>query len=313
MEKLILATRSSPLALWQAREVASMLSKAGFEAELLALETSGDRKLEVSLAKIGEKGLFTAELEALLLQGKAHLAVHSAKDMPSLLPDGLGIIAFTERENPEDVLVSYRPDIRLSEPGIRVGTSSTRRTAMLARYFPQAVPVTVRGNLQTRFRKMHEGHCDAMILARAGVVRMELGGFIRESLPTAIFTPAAGQASLAIEAATNIDPLLKNAIRSALNHPVSEACILAERAFLRKMEGGCSIPVFALCRQENENTFLLEAGIFSSDGSQEVRKQLRFSADETVAATSFQAAGEQAADEVLRSGGKAILEKIKAG
>lgn len=313
VEKLLIATRSSPLAMWQAEAVATALENAGFQTELLPLETKGDKKLEVSLAKIGEKGLFTAELEDLLLHGKAHLAVHSAKDMPSQLPDGLEIIALTERENPADVLVSFRPDIRLSEPGIRVGTSSTRRTATLARYFPQAVPVAVRGNLQTRFRKMQEGHCDAMILARAGVVRMQLGEFIRESLKTDVFTPAAGQASLAVEVSARLDDHLKEAIRSALNHPLSEACILAERAFLRKMEGGCSIPVFALCRPDNGQNYILEAGIISSDGRLEVRKLLHFSAKEGLAEDVFKAAGETLAEEVLKSGGSGILEGIKAG
>jgi hydroxymethylbilane synthase len=313
VEKLLIATRSSPLAMWQAEAVAALLDIAGFRTELLPLETKGDKKLEVSLAKIGEKGLFTAELEDLLLRGEAHLAVHSAKDMPSQLPEGLEIIALTERENPEDVLVSYQPGIRLSEPGIRVGTSSTRRVATLARYFPTAVPVPVRGNLQTRFRKMQEGHCDAMILARAGVVRMGLAEYIRESLPADIFTPAAGQASLAIEAAENLSPNLKNTIRTALNHPLSEACIISERTFLRKMEGGCSIPVFALCRPETEQTFLLEAGIISTDGKLEVRKQFRFSAGPDYPHAIFRMAGENLASLVLGSGGSDILEKIKAG
>ena len=299
--------------MWQAEAVAALLDIAGFRTELLPLETKGDKKLEVSLAKIGEKGLFTAELEDLLLRGEAHLAVHSAKDMPSQLPEGLEIIALTERENPEDVLVSYQPGIRLSEPGIRVGTSSTRRVATLARYFPTAVPVPVRGNLQTRFRKMQEGHCDAMILARAGVVRMGLAEYIRESLPADIFTPAAGQASLAIEAAENLSPNLKNTIRTALNHSLSEACIISERTFLRKMEGGCSIPVFALCRPETEQTFLLEAGIISTDGKLEVRKQFRFSAGPDYPHAIFRMAGENLASLVLGSGGSDILEKIKAG
>jgi hydroxymethylbilane synthase len=160
---------------------------------------------------------------------------------------------------------------------------------------------------------MQEGQCDAMILARAGVMRMQLGEFIRETLKTDVFTPAAGQASLAVEVSARLEDDLKEAIRSALNHPLSEACILAERAFLRKMEGGCSIPVFALCRPDDEFNFILEAGIISTDGRQEVRKILHFSADERMDEAVFKAAGEKLAEEVLKSGGSGILEGIKAG
>jgi len=311
VEKLLIATRSSPLAMWQAEEVASILQKSGFQTELLPLETKGDKKLDVSLAKIGEKGLFTAELESLLLEGKAHLAVHSAKDMPSQLPDGLELIAFSERENPTDVLVSFRPDIRLKEKGIRVGTSSSRRVATLMRYFPDAIPVSVRGNLQTRFRKMQEGACDAMILARAGVIRMQLEEFIRESLSTGVFTPAAGQASLAIEISSGLDPILKNAIRNALNHPLSEACILAERAFLRKMEGGCSIPVFALCHPQNDGSFLLQAGIISPEGKEEIRREIVIGKEATGNSESIIRQGELLAVEILKAGGAEILREIR--
>ncbi len=311
MEKLILATRSSPLALWQARDVADRLKSAGFETELLPIETKGDQKLDVSLAKIGEKGLFTQELETLLLEGKAHLAVHSAKDMPSQLPDGLELIAFTERENPEDVLVSFHADVRISQPGLRIGTSSTRRVATLNRHFPDALPVSVRGNLQTRFRKMEEGHCDAMILARAGVQRMELDRYVVESLSTDIFTPAAGQASMAVEIAESLDPAIKSAMRAALNHHRSELAILAERAFLRKMEGGCSIPVFALC-EARDRGFYLQAGIISTDGQEEIRYRIEVKPEENREEEDLIAAGEHLALQVLQAGGASILQKIRS-
>lgn len=312
MERLIIATRSSPLALWQAEAVAAMLSGAGFECSLLPVETRGDKKLDVSLSKIGDKGLFTQELEQLLLEGKAHLAVHSAKDMPSRLPEGLELIAFSERENPEDVLVSFDAGIRLGQPGIRIGTSSTRRVAVLNRYFPGAQVVSVRGNLQTRFRKMQEGHCDAMILARAGVQRMGLEKQVVESLSPGVFTPAAGQASMAVEVATGLRHDLKSAIRTAVNQPVSEFAILAERAFLRAMDGGCSIPVFALCIPQQEGSFRLEAGIISLDGKEEIRRSVTVIPLLGSESESMEKAGHALAQEVLAAGGASILQKIKA-
>ena len=311
MEKLLIATRSSPLAMWQAEYVAGLLRMAGFDSCLIPLETSGDRKLEVSLSKIGDKGLFTQELESLLLNGEAHLAVHSAKDMPSNLPGGLEIIAFTERENPADVVVSLHPDLQLSQKDVRIGTSSTRRTAMLARSFSGVQTVSVRGNLQTRFRKMQEGECDGMILAAAGVSRMGLGSFIREQLSTDIFTPAAGQGSLAIEAAVHLPAAVRSAIRLTLNHPLTEMAVACERSFLRELEGGCSIPVFAFCSLESNGIFNLQGGIISLNGSQEVRKSIKIESLGMPAIAEFENAGKRLAGDVLASGGSAILQKIR--
>lgn len=312
MEKLLIATRSSPLALWQAEYVAGLLRMAGIDSQLIPVETSGDRKLEVSLSKIGEKGLFTQELESLLLKGEAHLAVHSAKDMPSQLPDGLEIIAFTERENPADVLVSVHPDLRLSQKDVRIGTSSTRRTAMLARSFSGVQTVSVRGNLQTRFRKMQEGECDGMILAAAGVSRMGLSSFIREQLSTDLFTPAAGQGSLAVEAAVHLPAAVRSAIRLALNHPLTEMAVACERSFLRELEGGCSIPVFAFCTLVPNGIFSLQGGIISLDGSEEIRKSITVDNNGIQIMTELINAGKRLANEVLADGGSTILQKIRS-
>jgi hydroxymethylbilane synthase len=150
-----------------------------------------------------------------------------------------------------------------------------------------------------------------MILARAGVVRMQLKEFIRESLSTEVFTPAAGQASLAIEISTRLDPILKNAIRKALNHSLSEACILAERAFLRKMEGGCSIPVFALCQPQNDGSFLLQAGIISPEGKEEIRKEIAIGKESSGNTEALMRHGELLAVEILKAGGAEILRKIR--
>jgi len=311
MHSLTIATRSSPLAIWQAKEVASLLEKAGFSTELYSLETQGDKKLDVSLSKIGEKGLFTQELEDLLLSGTAHLAVHSAKDMPSSLPEGLDLIAFSERENPCDVLVSMNPDLRISDSGIRIGTSSTRRVSMLKRYYPEAIPITIRGNLQTRFRKMEEGQCDAMLLAWAGVHRMGFSHLVTEKLTTSVFTPAAGQGSLAIEVSDSLPSEIREGIRAAINHSSSELALLAERAFLRKMEGGCSVPVFVLAELKGSILNIM-GGVVSLDGVDEIRLE---DSVEILPEAQRELAinlGERLGTTVLASGGSSILQKIKS-
>lgn len=307
METLVIATRSSPLAMWQAHHVAEILEKAGFTLELRPIETVGDKKLEVSLSKIGDKGVFTQELEGMLLRGEAHLAVHSAKDMPSRLPEGLQIIAFTERENPWDVLVSHHPDAQL-ETVKKIGTSSTRRVALLKRYFPHIETVTIRGNLQTRFRKMEEGACDAMILAYAGVNRMHLGQTIRQALPLDVFTPAVGQGALAIEVSDNLETSVKEKIASLLNHTTTSHCLAAERSFLRTMDGGCSVPVFAYARFQ-ENSFVLSGGIVSLDGKEEIR--LTKTQEGLLSGNDYIQIGKNMAEEILGMGGDAILSKIK--
>ncbi|HRH33525.1 MAG TPA: hydroxymethylbilane synthase [Catalimonadaceae bacterium] len=307
MQTLVIATRSSPLALWQANFVADSLQRVGFQTRIQALETIGDKKLEVSLSKIGEKGVFTQELEQLLIRGEAHLAVHSAKDMPSKLPEELEILAFTERENPIDVLVSPNQAANINQP-LRIGTSSTRRVAILKRYFPHIETVTVRGNLQTRFRKMEEGHCDALLLAFAGVNRMGFSESITQELDPKIFTPAVGQGSLAIEVGSGLSTDLKIAIRAALNHEETNLDILAERAFLRVMDGGCSVPVFGYSRIKGVRR-ILSGGIVSLDGLEEIRFE---GATEDIHSESAAIdLGVGVAREILLRGGDAILSKIK--
>lgn len=306
METLKIATRSSPLALWQARYVADNLEKCGLKTQLLPLETIGDKKLEVALSKIGDKGVFTQELEHLLLTGEAQLAVHSAKDMPSSLPESLELLAFTEREKPIDVLVSFRSDANLDQ-NLIVGTSASRRVAILKRYYPHIKTVTVRGNLQTRFRKMEEGQCDALLLAYAGVHRMGFAHLISQQLDPAVFTPAVGQGSIAVEINKNLSAELKAVIKAAVNHPETAIGLLAERSFLHTMEGGCSVPAFAHAHVET-NGLVLSGGIISLDGKDEVRHS------ETIPEVSEEAAidlGYRVAKAILNSGGDSILAKIK--
>lgn len=301
-----IGTRGSQLALWQAYYVENLLQKAGLQTQIVTFETKGDKILEVTLAKIGSKGVFTEELETALLNGEIHIAVHSAKDLPSTLPQNLEIIAFTEREKVNDVLVSYNKNISLSTENIVVGTSSTRRNAILHHYYPAVKTVDMRGNLQTRMRKLQEGACDAILLAFAGVHRMNLDEYIAEELSIEQFTPPVGQGSVAIEASTNLDEETRNTIKNALNHQETEYALLTERAFLKELEGGCSIPSFAYAKVNGEN-IELNAGLISLDGQQIIRKSgIRHLAEATIL-------GKNIAVEILENGGKEILEKIRKG
>jgi len=302
--KIIIGTRGSQLALWQAEYVAAKIQAFGAEAELKIIETKGDKILDTSLSKIGSKGVFTEELELALSTGEIHIAVHSAKDVPSELPKGLDLIAFTEREIANDVLVSFKDDVDLNGNFV-IGTSSTRRRALLQHHYPNVKLAEMRGNLQTRFRKLENGECDAMILAYAGVHRMGYDKHIVRKLPLEQFVPPVGQGSVAIQANTTL--VCKEGlviIRKACNHPESETCLLAERAFLKEMKGGCSVPVFAYAVL-NDKTITLKGGIVSLDGKEKVEFKSEGESN------SPEQLGIELANKVLSSGGKEILAKIK--
>jgi hydroxymethylbilane synthase len=299
-----IGTRASKLALWQANHVADLLKKAGLASEIVPIDTKGDQVLDVSISKIGSKGVFTQELEDQLLDGRIDIAVHSAKDMPSRLGEGLELIAFSTREQAQDVLLSTKKGISLRDANLVVGTSSTRRIATLKHFYPQVKTVEVRGNLQTRIRKMEEGLCDALLLAYAGVYRMGYADSVVEHLDINQFIPAVGQGSIAIEACTNLDSKLREAIVAACNDAATQVCLLAERAYLRVLEGGCSIPVFALATL-GENQVHLKGGIVSLDGQQ------RIVLDVSGSMSQAEQLGEALANQVLQAGGKTILEQIK--
>lgn len=307
MSRIIkIGTRGSKLALWQAYHVEDLLKKAGLESEIVIIDTKGDQVLDVSISKIGSKGVFTQELEDQLLDGRIDIAVHSAKDMQSTLEDEFELIAFTEREKENDILLSGKVgiDIRNSSKPLVLGTSSTRRVATLKHFYPHVKTVDVRGNLQTRIRKMEDGLCDALLLAYAGVHRMGYDSMIAGELDLAEFTPAVGQGSVAIEAAKSLDPILREQIISACNHSETEFRMKAERAYLRVLEGGCSIPVFALATLEN-GTLMLKGGIISLDGQRRI--SLEVSGEKTEAET----LGKKLAELVFAAGGKQILDEIK--
>ena len=303
-----IGTRSSKLAVWQAEYVQTLLQRGGVTSELVFIETKGDLVLDRSLAKIGSKGVFTQELEDQLRDGTIDIAVHSAKDLPSNLPPDLSIIAFTEREQANDVLVSRNKTLSLgSGHAFRIGTSSTRRVAMLKHFCPHLTTVDMRGNLQTRIRKLDEGQCDALLLAYAGVHRMGYDDLIIEHLPLNEFTPAVGQGSVAIEVATSfLDNQVSEVLTRLINHEPTAACLRAERAFLARLEGGCSIPSFALASWTGEQMISLTGGLVSLDGSQLLRNTFTGAPDES------SALGHALAEAILERGGDELLQTIRA-
>ena len=304
-EIIRIGTRNSKLALWQADLISIELNRAGVETELVPMETKGDKIQNVSIAKIGSKGVFTEELESKLLSGEVDIAVHSAKDLQSDLGPKFQIIAFTERELANDVLVSHKPELELvDDSDLTIGTSSTRRIAMLKRYYPKVQIVDMRGNLQTRISKMAEGRCDAMILAYAGIHRMNQDSLIREKLDLTKFTPAVGQGTIAVEAATSLNPKKTALVRQLINHEPTESTLIAERTFLKVLEGGCSIPVYGNASLASSN-IEMTGGIISLDGAKEVR------ISERMPESKPEILGEVIADKLLSQGGAKILQEIR--
>jgi hydroxymethylbilane synthase len=250
--RLVIATRRSALALAQSRAVARALDGLGHRVTLLELTTGGDRwsasGAPLPVAGDGAKGMFVKELEEALLDGRADLAVHSAKDLPTELPAPLAVLAVPPREDPHDVLVGPPGGVAALPPGARVGTSSPRRRAQIAAVRPDLDVVEIRGNVDTRLRRLTEGAVDALVLAAAGLARLGLAPAGATLLPADAHVPAPGQGLLGIEGRGDREDL--RAVVAGLDDPVAHACLRAERAFLAGMGGGCSTPVGALCRPE---------------------------------------------------------------
>ena len=299
-----IGTRGSRLALWQTHFVAEKLRGAGFAVDIEIINTKGDMVLDRSLDKIGAKGVFTEELEESLRANTIDIAVHSAKDLQSQLPEDLEILAFMEREQVNDVVISFDSHFSLEKEQIVVGTSSTRRRALLSRYYPNVIASECRGNLQTRLQKLKDGQYDAILLAFAGVHRMQYNHLITEFLPTDKFVPAAGQGSIAIECAKSLPLDRKEALKKCLDHEETHLCLLAERSFLRTMEGGCSIPSFALATMAG-NEVSITGGIVSLDGQQMITDTLIAPSAEVIPL------GERLANNILQMGGDKILADIR--
>lgn len=299
-----IGTRGSKLALWQAYYIQDLLKSSGVESEIITIETKGDKILDRSLSKIGSKGVFTEELEVGLRNGSLDIAVHSAKDMQSTIPDDLELIAFTQREKETDVVISVNGKVNLSKPGVKIATSSTRRRALVRRNYPYAELTEVRGNLQTRIKKLEEGIADCLLLAYAGVHRMEYDHLISEELNIEEFIPPVGQGSVTVQCAKSLDVDLKKQIRDACNHKPTEQCLKAERSFLKVLNGGCSIPVFGNA-QIQDDRIRLTGGVLSLDGT--------ICLKETIEGNSACAelAGIELAERLVRQGALKLLEDIR--
>jgi len=305
MNKTIrIGTRGSKLALWQAEYVAGLIKPSGYLTEIVPIETKGDRMLDVTLSKIGSKGVFTEEIETNLLNNNIDIAVHSAKDLSSEIPDELELIAFTERELANDVIVSIHKNINPKTDKLKVGTAATRRVAFLKHFYPNIEPTVIRGNLQTRFAKLRAGEYDALLLAYAGVHRMGYDDLIVEKIETSYFVPAVGQGSIAIECHKKLSFQKKEIIERWVNHPETESCIRAERSFLKTLQGGCSIPAFGYAHFDG-GLITLKGGIISLDGKRIVK------AKHTASPDGVKELGEAVANEVLINGDAEILQQIR--
>ncbi|MBI1909203.1 MAG: hydroxymethylbilane synthase [Deltaproteobacteria bacterium] len=302
---LIIGTRGSPLALWQAHFVQKGLQAKhlGLKISIRAIKTSGDKLKKASLAKIGGKGLFIKEIEEALLAGKIDLAVHSMKDLPIDLPDELQIFGVLKREDPRDVFVSKKYDSILGLPRRSViGTGSLRRQAQLKNFRPDFKIVPVRGNVETRLRKIGKGGCDAMILAAAGLIRLGFTAKIREYLPTTLMIPAVGQGVIGIEGRVG-DPEAESLARS-LNDPVTEACLLAERSFLKELGGDCQSPIAGYA-EPNGLAMELTGLVASPDGRELIRDQVTGFVKDPVSL------GRQMGRSLLAKGAKEILKSCR--
>ena len=249
---LRIGSRGSQLALWQSQHIAALLRAQGHDVEIEIIKTTGDRLQEVTFAQVGSKGMFTKEIEEALAEGRVHLAVHSLKDLPTELPAPFALAATPPRVDPRDVFVSVRyPNLAALPQSARVGTSSQRRRAQLKALRPDIEPQEFRGNVDTRLRKLAEGQVDAILLAAAGLDRLEKTEWIRERLDPADFTPAAGQGSLGIE--TRKDDAATLAAVAFLNDPATHFAVTAERAALAALGGGCQVPIGVHCRPVPNN------------------------------------------------------------
>jgi len=302
-----IATRQSPLALWQARYVQQRLMAAhpGLRVELVPMVTKGDVILDTPLAKVGGKGLFVKELELAMLEDRADLAVHSMKDVPVAFPEGLGLVTICEREDPRDAFVSNHYDSLDALPqGAIVGTSSLRRQSQISERRPDLAIRSLRGNVGTRLSKLDAGEYDAIILAAAGLKRLELESRIRQALPAEISLPAVGQGAVGIECRLDDSELIN--LLQALNHDDTAVCVKAERAMNTRLEGGCQVPIGSFALLEGDQLWL-RGLVGAPDGSVMVRGERRGPRAEA------EAMGISLAEELLAKGARDILHEVYQG
>lgn len=296
--KLTIGTRGSRLAQVQTDYIGALLKEEhGISYQKQIIKTTGDKITDVPLAKIGGKGLFVKELDDALLDGRVDIAVHSMKDVPVDLPDGIVVAAVPEREQPNDALISDYPLKDLPEAAV-IGTSSLRRISQMKNYRPDVVIKDLRGNVDTRIRKLREGIYDGIIMAKAGLKRLGLEGHIREVLPIDIFTPTVGQGAIAVTAREDSDFL---STLEKINHPKTMLAVTTERSLLRGVGGGCQIPLGAWT-EINGETVHLKGVMLSQDGTTRIEADARGYNPDKV--------GSQVAAELLEMGGKDLLESI---
>ncbi|MGA6993258.1 MAG: hydroxymethylbilane synthase [Candidatus Deferrimicrobiaceae bacterium] len=298
-----LGSRGSKLALWQAEFIQFEIErKTGRKVEITKIKTTGDMILDVPLARVGGKGLFVKEIEEALISGGIDIAVHSMKDVPTDLPDGLAIVAITRREDPRDAFLSvkYRKFEELPR-GAKLGTSSLRRQTQLLGLRPDLSVETLRGNLDTRIRKMEEGRYDAIILAAAGLRRLGWEAKITEYIPEEMSLPAIGQGALGIEIRVD-DPDTREAV-SFLNDRDTAFAVRAERGFLKRLEGGCQVPIASYGRTEGDSIFL-KGMVGRPDGTEIIRDSARGSTEDP------EALGVSLAEQLLARGAKEILDEV---
>ena len=298
--KLRIGSRGSQLALWQAKHISALLRDRGHEVEIEIIHTTGDKITDVALAKVGTKGMFTKEIEEALAAGKVDLAVHSLKDLPTELSKGFEIAAITERQDPRDAFCSrHYASFQELPQGARVGTSSLRRQAQLKAIRPDLDIHPLRGNVDTRLRKLEQGEYDAVILAYAGLNRLGKTELVKQIIPTEIMCPAAGQGALGIEIREG--DIKTRELLAFLNDPNARAATTCERALLNSLGGGCQVPIGAFAEIRNGRLHL-DSIVADPDGS----KLLRDSRD----GTDPEELGNAAGASLLKRGGNAILEAV---
>lgn len=302
---LVIATRGSRLALWQAEHVKSRLLalQPDLDITLNVIKTKGDIILDVPLSKVGGKGLFVKEIEEALLDGRADLAVHSIKDVPMILPEGLILGCVPQREVCSDCFLSLNYATVADLPrGARVGTSSLRRQAQLLEFRPDLEILSLRGNIDTRLRKLQEGRYDAIILASAGLARLGLSAPKMQPLDPDRFLPAVGQGALGIECRDDDYDLFR--LLALLEDSATRVCVEAERGFLAALEGGCQVPIAGHARLPDAETVSLKGLVAEVDGSLILRAEKKGPASEA------RNLGHELARDLLNKGGRAILEKL---
>lgn len=316
MKPLRIGTRGSALALWQANHIRDRLAQLhGIEAEIVRIRTSGDNFATASISQLsaqaGLKGVFIKEIEDALLAGTVDLAVHSMKDVPTEVPVGLVFSAITKREDARDCLISRNGrSLQHLAAGARIGTSSLRRQAQLRRFRPDLEMVELRGNVDTRLKKLASGDFDAIVLAMAGVNRLGATSQITQILGPETMLPAVGQGALGIE--TRTDDRDTSQFAAALDDAETRACVTAERGLLRKLEGGCQVPLGAYARHQVDEIFL-EAAVFSPDGKEFVRGEVReevhgLAAAEEIGLRLAQNLIARGADRILRLAGRSATQ-----